>query len=311
VAPVASAPSRIITGASESKLAMGESEVDVAPESAVLVSGNDERGILVVVDHGTVECDVAPRKGRPPFVVEAGEVRVKVVGTHFSVARDAQGQGAHVLVAHGIVEVSSRGETVTLHDGEAWPSLKTASSSPPSDLGAQAPVTVAKTDAPTTGRFGVRPPRFSRPHGAGAKIARTLPDLDPAPVVATPGAASPVGAAPAPSSPLAAPPTSPVTAPPPSAPPPREPSSQEPSAQQLYEAAAHIEGQDPEAALGMYRRVASGSGAWAANALYAAGRLQSDRGRKAEAQRLLSDYLARYPNGPNARDARDLLSHLR
>jgi hypothetical protein len=74
----------------------------------------------------------------------------------------------------------------------------------------------------------------------------------------------------------------------------------------MYESAARMESQNPEGALALYRKVASDSGAWAANALYAAGRLQADRGRRADAARLLDEYLARFPNGANARDARDL-----
>jgi hypothetical protein len=44
------------------------------------------------------------------------------------------------------------------------------------------------------------------------------------------------------------------------------------------------------------------------NALFAQARLELERGNRAEGQRLLADYLARYPHGPNARDARRLLS---
>jgi TolA-binding protein len=59
--------------------------------------------------------------------------------------------------------------------------------------------------------------------------------------------------------------------------------------------------------MAIYKKLAAGSGPWAQNALYAAGRLQADRGRRAEAARLLEEYIGRYPNGANARDARDLL----
>src|SRR5262249_28789727 len=45
-------PSRIVTTSSDSRVAVGESEVDVAPESAVLLSGDDGRGVVVVVDRG-------------------------------------------------------------------------------------------------------------------------------------------------------------------------------------------------------------------------------------------------------------------
>jgi TolA-binding protein len=81
--------------------------------------------------------------------------------------------------------------------------------------------------------------------------------------------------------------------------------------QEQYESANRMEAKNPEEALKVYRGLATGSGPWAANALYAAGRLQADRGRKADAQRLLNDYLTRYPNGANARDARDLLDKMR
>jgi hypothetical protein len=81
--------------------------------------------------------------------------------------------------------------------------------------------------------------------------------------------------------------------------------------QEIYESAARLEARDPDAALAIYARLASGSGAWAANALYAEGRLRADRGQQAEGKRLLSEYLTRFPQGPNATDARDLLSRLR
>jgi hypothetical protein len=285
LAPAASAPASIVTGESDSKVALGESEIDVAPDSAVLVSGDDDRGVLVVLDHGKVDCEVAPRTGRPAFVVQAGDVRVRVVGTRFAVERDAHGPGAHVLVAHGIVEVTSHGHTMTLRDGESWPSEATASAAA---VAAAAPV--AATDvsppAPTSRTPARRDTTSSRGSKPSATIARTLPD-DPAPLPASLASTSPtLGATEAP------------------APTP-------PSPQELYEAAARMEGQNPDGALGIYRRLSSGSGPWAANALYAAGRLQADRGRKADAQRLLGEYLTRYPNGANAGDARDLLARVR
>jgi TolA-binding protein len=72
-----------------------------------------------------------------------------------------------------------------------------------------------------------------------------------------------------------------------------------------------MEASNPEGALSIYRKLAAGSGPWAANALYAAGRLQADRGRRGEASQLLQQYLTRFPNGANARDAKDLLDKSR
>jgi TolA-binding protein len=72
-----------------------------------------------------------------------------------------------------------------------------------------------------------------------------------------------------------------------------------------------MEASNPDRAIAIYAKLAAGSGPWAANALYAAGRLQADRGRRGDATRLLNEYLTRYPSGANARDARDLLDKMR
>lgn len=80
-----------------------------------------------------------------------------------------------------------------------------------------------------------------------------------------------------------------------------------PSAKELFEQAAELESSAPEAALALYEQVAAGSGAWAANALYAHGRLQQARGKTAEATLLFKRYLKRYPSGANAEDAQELL----
>ncbi len=258
-----SAPSRIVTAGSDSHVAIGESDVDVAPDSAVVMNGDDDRGILVVVDRGKVDCEVALRKGRPPFVVQAGEVRVRVVGTHFSVARDKDGDGAKVRVTHGVVEVTWHGQTVSLRDGESWPPPSTAPV-------AAAPVPVSE-------------PKVVR-------LPKPLPKSLPAPTVVPPAAP------PAPSN---------------ASPPPASTALLEPTPQERYESAMHMEGRDPDGAIAMFGKLASGRGPWAANALYESGRLQADRGRLGEARRLLGEYLVRYPNGANAADARDLLGRIR
>lgn len=77
-----------------------------------------------------------------------------------------------------------------------------------------------------------------------------------------------------------------------------------------FETASRLESQDPERALALYHALAEERGPWAANALFAAGRLELDRGRAAPAKRLLERYLDRHPGGPNAEDARALLRRL-
>ena len=242
-APVATA-SRVITDAKGSHIRVGASELDVSPRSAVVVSGDDTQGILVVVDRGEVECEVAPRLERPPFTVLAGDVRVVVVGTHFIVRRD--GDSASVEVMRGIVDVSSPGEHVVLHPGERWPSSSV--DAPPAAL----------AEPPTGANAPPAPPSF-----------------------------------------VGAPPT--TLAP---------PAAAAPSPRERYQSAAKLEASEPDRAIAIYRELARGGGAWAMNALFAQARLEADRGNRAESRRLLGDYLARYPRGPNADDAHRLLDRM-
>ena len=266
----ASNPSRIVTGMSDSHLALGESSLDVAPESALVVSGDDARGLLVVLDRGKVSCEVAPRRGRPPFLVQAGGVRVRVIGTRFTVTR-GEGDSARVEVAHGVVEVTARGETIVLHDGESWPPSKTAAAPSSSNTATANDVAI--------------PPR--------AVVKRSSPSKRPA--ASEPPLPSPLMTS-YPDSP--APPAPPATAP-------------SPTPQQRFEQAAKLESRDPSQAIAIYRQLSSGGGAWGMNALFAQGRLEADRGNVGEARRLLASYLSRYPRGPNAADARALLERLK
>jgi hypothetical protein len=74
---------------------------------------------------------VAPRAGRPPFVVSAGEVRIEVVGTHFGVSRE--GDLARVTVEEGVVVVIHRGIRQELGPGRSWPSETAAAAPAPAD----------------------------------------------------------------------------------------------------------------------------------------------------------------------------------
>lgn len=249
-------PSRIVTGAGESHLALGENALDVGPDSAVVVSGDDAHGVLVVLDRGSVACQVSPRAGRPPFVVQAGAVRVRVIGTRFRVAR--LDESARVEVTEGVVEVNSGAETFLVPAGEVWPKTVVVPSTatlPQPSLALTAPEPTSKP-APTT--------------SPSAK-----------PVVASASASS------------------------------AAPSATTATPQELYESAARLEAKDPAKAIALYRQVEVGGGPWAANALYAHGRLEAERGNRAEAKRLLEDYGKRFPKGPNAADCRSLLLQLK
>jgi hypothetical protein len=78
---------RIVTTTSPARMSLGESSLVIDNESDVRLTGSDEAGWRVALTHGHVLCEVAPRLGRPDFVVQAGEVLVRVVGTRFEVGR--------------------------------------------------------------------------------------------------------------------------------------------------------------------------------------------------------------------------------
>lgn len=75
-------------------------------------------GTRCVVELGTVHFDVAPQKGRE-FAVLAGDLEVRVIGTHFSVSREASGT-VEVAVAQGVVHVRSpeRSTPIELRAGD-------------------------------------------------------------------------------------------------------------------------------------------------------------------------------------------------
>lgn len=137
---VVAPPSRIITGASASHLALPGVSLDIDPQSAVVVDGEAGRALLVVLDRGSIVCEVAPRSHDAPLIVQAGAMRVRVVGTRFSVTR--VGDSAQIAVSHGTVEVSIMGQTRRVQAGEVWPPAS------PSPLSASQPETNSAAAGP-------------------------------------------------------------------------------------------------------------------------------------------------------------------
>jgi hypothetical protein len=64
-------PSRVATAAAETELSVGDASIRLAPFSALYLHGGD-RGVGMILDRGQASFEVAPRMGRPPFVVDAG-----------------------------------------------------------------------------------------------------------------------------------------------------------------------------------------------------------------------------------------------
>ncbi len=112
-------PTRITTGSTSSHLALSGLSVDVEPQSAVVVGAETAQGVLIVVDRGSIVCQVRARAHDAPVIVQAGETRVRVVGTRFRVVRF--GEAARVQVQEGVVEVSARGSSLRVRAGEEWP----------------------------------------------------------------------------------------------------------------------------------------------------------------------------------------------
>lgn len=248
-------PSRVATAESPTTVSFGDAEITLASRSTVVLAGTPARGVDIVLEDGSATFAVAPRMGRPPFVVHAGAADIKVVGTEFTVTRS--GDGVRVVVAHGEVEVVAHGHRELLHAGDSWDSSRDWEAATGSSA------TITNPDDVAT--------------------ARTIPDE---------GGAE-VGSAPAP-----------VTGGAPA----RVAQVVDPKA--AYEEAASLEPSDPSAALAAYRKIARGSGPWAANALYAAARLAEQEGQNDVALSLARQYGKRFPKGANAFDAARLATRL-
>ncbi len=100
------------------------SSLKVEPRSRVEVGDRTPSALKLVVARGRIACDVTHREGRS-FVVAAGGVEVRVVGTRFSVANEEAeaGRRVEVRVERGVVEVRGAGpgaEVVRVEAGHSW-----------------------------------------------------------------------------------------------------------------------------------------------------------------------------------------------
>lgn len=143
VAPIAmpiveeTTPSRIVTPVGgQSQFTVGDAVVLASGDTSVDVKHADDGGITLVVARGSVDCDVAPRNGRPPFHVIAGDVSVEVVGTRFTVTRTPS---PRVDVVRGKVRVRAPGGTWLLQAGDSWTPPVSGSGAQPDEVAQQVP----------------------------------------------------------------------------------------------------------------------------------------------------------------------------
>lgn len=272
-------PSRVATAESPVQITVGRTALTVAPHSTIWVSGAERTDVVIMLEHGAVECAVAPSPERPPVVVQAGEVRIEVMGTRFAVWR--QGAAARVEVFEGAILAFHRGKRVEIQAGKTWSSERAEAQETP----APAPEEPEEKDTETTAMPDGEPKSPSsakaRDRSAGAVSGEgELQDR----ALSRPRETAPRADEGA--------------------------SRRAPTAQERYEHAARIEASRPAEAIAIYRELARGTGAWAANALFAEARLALELGNRASAKKLLAEYLRRFPEGINAEDARTLKSTL-
>jgi FecR protein len=130
-----------------SQFTVGDAVMVAGGDTSVEVKHGDDGGITLVLARGSVDCDVAPRNGRPPFHVLAGEVAVEVVGTRFTVTRTP---AARVDVTRGKVRVTAPGGSWLVGAGESWSPPTSESKPTPTPTTTIDPVaTPAPAPAPT------------------------------------------------------------------------------------------------------------------------------------------------------------------
>jgi len=89
--------------------------VTLADGSTAAINSNSKLGVKILGDERRIRIEKGEawfqvtKDQQRPFIVEAGNVRVRAVGTAFSVRR--RGDGAQVLVSEGVVEAWVNGTT--------------------------------------------------------------------------------------------------------------------------------------------------------------------------------------------------------
>lgn len=176
-------PSLVVTPVGgTSRFTVDEAVIDAGSDTSVQVASADDNATVLLLARGSVDCEVAPRNGRPPFRVVAGDVTVEVVGTRFAVART--GAGVRVDVTHGTVRVRGPAGERLVTGGESWSSVPEPPPAPPP---APAPVEQPENRGPAekSGKEIVMDPVHAAPHAQvlprdAFRAAQRLESKDPA-----------------------------------------------------------------------------------------------------------------------------------
>ncbi|MFZ5892047.1 MAG: FecR domain-containing protein [Myxococcota bacterium] len=150
------------------------SKLTLDPSSRVAVQDRSASAVKLVLEQGRLACDVTHRPGRS-FVVMAGGVEVRVVGTMFSVTRE-RAEGAlrvAVQVERGVVEVRSpgeRGEVTRVEAGHGWSQLTRTET--PSATGSAPSLPPPQVSASPEEQAGPEPERADPAPVAGRKSSK-------------------------------------------------------------------------------------------------------------------------------------------
>jgi hypothetical protein len=293
-------PSRVVAGDAPSSVSFGDAHLALAARSAIVMT--QEAGApSVLVERGAVVFTVAPRAERPPFVVRAGDVVVRVVGTKFQVAR--WDERISVGVEHGIVDVIFRGATVRVGAGQQWTSESPEATTTIAMSGASSSTSGTSTAGSSTAGSSSAGSSTATSTPSASAPSASAPAIDPPTPTPTPTAKTATRSADVATS---SPTTSPATTSPATTMP---TTTSRATDREKYEQLIKLEAKDPKKALAGYLQLSSGNSEWAAIGLYAAGRLAADR-NDPRARTFLEIYLRRFPNGANTADAKNLLDRL-
>ena len=157
------------------------SSLKVEPRSRVEVGDRTPSALKLVLARGRIACDVTHREGRS-FVVAAGGVEVRVIGTRFTVANEEAeaGRRVEVRVERGTVEVRGAGpgaDVVRVEAGHSWSQVTKTEAlvgeggepQRPQEDAPEAPADVEDVAPPARAERAHAPARAARPPAGDAR----------------------------------------------------------------------------------------------------------------------------------------------